>query len=546
MNVKYLLLLTALVGILLPGYVINASDEYLNRPAVRVAGAADGSVWESDTKSARSRAAELEEVLARVRTAIGYEHIGAGGKHIAIRSSSRDAGGYKSEITTTFAPDGRFVQHVRAPIEHTSGYDGKTAWRVMWGVGTVLSLSSREFTLTGIWLRTGYWLNPDAPLLLSLKPSDEREGVLHIDMKLKDGLIAWRIEIDRETWLPRSAATQRMGRALVVELEDYVDHVGWKVPHRVSVRVLDKLVRESETHSVRVAKSSGDEQYKPRLDPPRDTRFDPTKPGKLEVKRALYGTRLLIHPLINGKDVGWFLFDTGAGGWIITRDAARKAGLKALSEAPSTSTAGLAVTLDVCRAESVQLGPATFSNQIIRAVDLAESGSERAGLIGHGLLARCVLEYDDEAAAIWIHDPEHYEPKGGVWQEMVPGERVPTIEAICEGHTALYRVDTGSNSSLVFNSPYVERLDLLDGRQTRAIEALGGDGRLMVERGKVAWFELAGHRFTDVEADFATLRMGVLADPYTAGLICNDLLRPFKVVLDYPRNRIAFVPKTTE
>ena len=39
---------------------------------------------------------------------------------------------------------------------------------------------------------------------------------------------------------------------------------------------------------------------------------------------------------------------------------------------------------------------------------------------------------------------------------------------------------------------------------------------------------MGGRRFTSVDAEFATLRRGVLADPYTAGIICNDLLKPFK------------------
>lgn len=35
----------------------------------------------------------------------------------------------------------------------------------------------------------------------------------------------------------------------------------------------------------------------------------------------------------------------------------------------------------------------------------------------------------------------------------------------------------------------------------------------------------------------------MIADPYTAGIICNGLLKSFKLVLDYPGNRIGFITK---
>src|SRR5215470_7433707 len=40
--------------------------------------------------------------------------------------------------------------------------------------------------------------------------------------------------------------------------------------------------------------------------------FDPKAPAKLEVKRVKTG-HLLVRPVINGHEAGWFIFDTGAG-----------------------------------------------------------------------------------------------------------------------------------------------------------------------------------------------------------------------------------------
>lgn len=236
-----------------------------------------------------------------------------------------------------------------------------------------------------------------------------------------------------------------------------------------------------------------------------------------------------------------FLVDTGAGGWTITPDAAQEAGLEIVGQSHSTDPAGTSVAMDTCLARSVLLGPARFEDQVFRTVELLKTGDDSVGLIGHGLFGRCVVEYDGPGGKISLHDPEEYELSGASWQEMVPGQRVPTIKATFEGHTELFRVDTGSSSWVVFNSPCVERLGLLENRETETVEAIGGVGRFTIEQGVIEWFELGGRRFEAVTAEFATIKVGVLADPFTAGLINNQLLDPFELVLDYRHDRIAFV-----
>lgn len=487
---------------------------------------------------------ELEEVLSKVRSAIGYENIAGIDRHLTLRSRTRDSGGHESAVETTFASDGRFLQHFSGSVDRISGFDGTTPWKVMWGSGMELTLAGRETGLVGIWIRTGFWLHPNAPLELTLEKGDDLDGAIRIGMRLKKGLVPWVMRIDRSTWLPQSVTMQLVGRETMIQLEEYTDHDGWKVPNRIIVRAYGRKVYESITESVSEARSFTDSQYEPRLGPPKDTRFDPALPPALEVKRAPHGSRLLIHPLINGKDVGWFLFDTGAAGWTISTAAAKAAGLEVIGESPTTGTAGVKIEMKTCRARTLQLGPATFENQVMRAVDSAGLGGDCIGLIGYGLLARCVVEYDDVAGTISIHDPLQYEPREVLWEDLVAGQIVPTIEASFEDHTELFRVDTGANSSVVFNSPCVERLGLLDGRETIPIEAGGIDGKYTIQQGKIDWIEFGGRRFTSVPAEFATLSAGVLADPYTAGIICNELLKTFKLVLDYPNNRIGFITKT--
>ena len=60
-------------------------------------------------------------------------------------------------------------------------------------------------------------------------------------------------------------------------------------------------------------------------------------PAELEVKLTYTG-HLLVHPLIDGQDVGWFVFDTGAGG---NCTIAKPSISNAQMPAPGTPTANI-------------------------------------------------------------------------------------------------------------------------------------------------------------------------------------------------------------
>lgn len=103
-------------------------------------------------------------------------------------------------------------------------------------------------------------------------------------------------------------------------------------------------------------------------------------------------------------------------------------------------------------------------------------------------------------------------------------------------------MDTGANGSVTFHAPAVERLHLLDNRQTTPANMAGVGGMTEARIGKIAWFELGGHRFEKVEATFSTAKSGAFADKYLAGNIGQDLMEPFTVVFDFGGSRVAFLP----
>ncbi|MFH1998815.1 MAG: retropepsin-like aspartic protease [Planctomycetota bacterium] len=486
----------------------------------------------------------LETILSHIRTAIGYENVAEKTAPVKLQSLIRDAAGKETQVETIFSSNGCFFQRFTGALNRLAGFDGTTPWSVEKGCGMELTLAGRETTLVGVWLRTGYWLHPAAPLQIQREPDEDEEGMKCLSLMLRGGLIKWRMQVDEDAWLPATIQFSMIGRETMIGFHDYHDHSGWKVPDRVTNFSYGRMTTESFTKSFTDAVDFDRSLFVPQLGLPEDTRFDASLPAKLEAKVLRGHGAMMIHPLINGKDVGWFLFDTGAAGWTLSLKAAEAAGLEELRDSPTTSVAGRLIESSLCLAREVRIGPAVFENQIMRAAASAGIGDECIGLIGYGLLARCVVEYDDLASTISIYDPRKYSNEGLPWQDMVPGQIVPTIEASFEEHTELFRIDTGASSELVLNTPCVERLGLLQDRETFSIEASGMDGLFTMQRGTIDWIEFGGKRFRSVTTDFSKRTAGVLADPYTAGIIGHGLLKSFKLVIDYPNSRIAFVPSS--
>jgi hypothetical protein len=103
-------------------------------------------------------------------------------------------------------------------------------------------------------------------------------------------------------------------------------------------------------------------------------------------------------------------------------------------------------------------------------------------------------------------------------------------------------VDTGAGSfGAFFTSAWVERLDLLDGRQTEDAEGHGIGGPIAVKIGTLDWIEVAGHRIENPRVGFS-VGEDHEDDPYYQGVLGNPVLGQFRMVLDYQKGLIGLQP----
>lgn len=490
----------------------------------------------------------LEDLLGSMRTALTGTEAGPPRTGALFKGKGRFFGG-DGTYQLLFQPPGRFLLEQQAQLSSKIVLDGESGFDVD-EAGSIwpLELSDLERAKLLFWVQSGRWLDADAPVEIRfLEPADAREDAYVLGLRVKGGAIESRVEVLRSSFLPGRLNVPDPVGEWSLEFEQWQEGPGSLWPARVVRR------DPSGTQTSWTVESYGPPpQYFAdpfALNSARATgaRFDDRVPAAIEAKLAPTG-HVLVHPRIGGEDVGWFVLDSGAGASCLDKTRVGKLGLTRFGERGVTGAGGISRSAYV-RARSLELGPMTLKEPLFIELDLSMISvamkTEIAGVIGSNVFARAVIELDQATGAVAVHDPDKYTlAAGAAWQKVRFDRRHVCVEGRFEGdRSGVFRLDTGSAAALLFHAPAVERLGLLEGRTTTPTVNGGVGGMQQARAGTVAWFEIAGRRFENVEAQFSLAKSGALADAYTLGLVGVGILREFRLVFDDPHRRIAFVKR---
>ena len=118
---------------------------------------------------------------------------------------------------------------------------------------------------------------------------------------------------------------------------------------------------------------------------PDDTRFDPAAAPGLVARRAMTG-HLLVQPKIDGREIGWFIFDTTAAANLIDANAAATLKLDRLGSSTVTSMNGSEQS-SILLAKSLVLGPMTMTKPLFVTMNLGAiqkmMGNDVVGIVGY-------------------------------------------------------------------------------------------------------------------------------------------------------------------
>ncbi|HWJ92977.1 MAG TPA: aspartyl protease family protein, partial [Flavisolibacter sp.] len=247
-----------------------------------------------------------------------------------------------------------------------------------------------------------------------------------------------------------------------------------------------------------------------------------------------------------------FILDTGSGG--ISLDSTTAAYFK-LKGTPSTRTirgiAGIR-TVSFLNNRKLHLPGLTVDSLSFHINDYsildAVYGEKIDGIIGYSVLNRYIIkvDYDSSKIEFWSKGSLKY-PRGGFLLRPLINTIPVQTARVKDGATisARFLYDMGAGLNMMLSTDFLKDSALLGKkRKLFAKEAEGLGGKIDMHMTVIREVKLGPYRFRNVPVYVFDDTYNITSYPYLGGLIGNDLLRRFNVILNYERRDIYLVPNS--
>ena len=483
----------------------------------------------------------LAEVLERARGAVGrLDH------HVVLGGPARRHG-LDGVVTLALSPRGAFVDRFQGRVSTVVGFDGETGWGLdMSGMPRTLDLDEVDTPRLVFAVLSGHWLDQGS-FEIELHPTRSDDGVVALLLGLRGAAASATLLLDRSTWLPKRLERPLVGWERTWDFDDYRTDSGVTLPRRLA-HTQAGLTDVDRFEVLTMQADHPASCYRAITTEPDDVRYDDAVPPRIELMKIRTG-HVFVRPRIDGEDVGWFAFDTGSGaGFTLLATVAERLGMPRFGELAGGGAGAAIQTVSLRQGRTFELGPVTISNSVYVELpgELNETMKQLAnidvvGTCGYDLFRRCVVGMDLARGEAFLQ-PRDGGPRPEMWHPLTLQHRIPGLRCRFEGgREGVFQVDTGAGALVLFHSPAVQRLGLLEGRAVQKMPVRGAAGSVDTMVGTLGWIEIAGQRRTGVTAMFVTGDSGALADPETLGTLGGILLAPKKLVFDYARRRMAVI-----
>ena len=256
--------------------------------------------------------------------------------------------------------------------------------------------------------------------------------------------------------------------------------------------------------------------------------------------------RIFFPAKVNGVDTVVIL-DSGAESTVFDTRFTEKVGLKPQGAVTAMGTGGTS-TAGLIGGVTIQVGNLSLTDLTVASIDLAAIekaiGHELPVILGKEIFTQLIVDIDFENRRIAFSDPAGYRPPAGAAQ--IPITAVDGLRAVpvsIEGRApVLFDFDLGNGTPLLVFPSYAAAEKLLEGRpqSTGLGGAVGG-----MREDKVAVIrrlEFGGAVFTDVPTAFPPPGPSAVDSDHTRGNLGLPILSRFRLITDYPQDRLYLVP----
>jgi hypothetical protein len=175
-------------------------------------------------------------------------------------------------------------------------------------------------------------------------------------------------------------------------------------------------------------------------------------------------------------------------------------------------------------------------------------GEKIDGIIGFSLLSRYIfnINYDKLTIDIFSQGRIKY-PRGGWLYEPIlrtlPVQTARIKDAVTVNSRFLF--DIGAGLCMMLNKDFIEDSSFLDKKRVLYNkEAEGVGGKIDMHMTVIKEVRVGPFRFRSVPVYIFDDKFNITSYPYLSGIMGNDLLRRFNMILNYAKREFYFIPNT--
>jgi hypothetical protein len=245
-----------------------------------------------------------------------------------------------------------------------------------------------------------------------------------------------------------------------------------------------------------------------------------------------------------------FILDTGSGGISLDSTTTAYFGLKPTPSEKTIRGIGGIRRVSFLNNRELRLPNLTIDslNFHINDYDLLSSvyGERIDGIIGYSVLSRYILKinFDSSYLEFWSRGSIKY-PRGGyLLKPFITTLPVQTARVKDERTiNSRFLYDMGAGLNMMLTTDFITDSALLHRKRkfyTKQAEGLGG--KIDMQMTVIKEVKLGPYKFRNVPIYVFDDEYNITSYPYLGGLIGNDLLRRFNIILNYERRDFHLVP----
>jgi predicted aspartyl protease len=264
---------------------------------------------------------------------------------------------------------------------------------------------------------------------------------------------------------------------------------------------------------------------------------------------------IILQGSINGSKPLAFILDTGASTTVISDSQAKELGLKLEGKTDATTQGG-SIEASFVKDVSLNLSGVEFPKMTLAAIRLSglEAGLGRQvdGILGYEIFNRFVVEIDYASKVVTFYEPQGYKysGRGAVIPISIEDNTPFVVGRITEPKPfkGNFLIDTGAPGILNIAGPFAAKHKLLDS-VPHTISITSGAllaGRSSGKIGRLKRFQMGNVVIKKPVVNFSQDiggSEGEEASTEYGGLIGGEILRRFRVIIDYSRKQIVFESK---